>query len=386
MLISRSVPCRVLATSVLLVLLVVTGCSQQITVTAKVIVPPDTPDTSIIYIAGNTSALGDWNPGRVRMTKGDLAWSFRFEVPKGQAVEFKITRGSWSNQAIYRQDEIPDNFRLIPNRDTAVEIRPLSWQDLKKTEGGGITGVVRYHRGLQGAGLNYARDVIVWLPPGYAKERNKRYPVLYMHDGQNIIDPSTSFIGYDWHMDEVADSLIKAGAIEEIIIVGISNSPDRTPEYSDTRLGRNYASFVVHTLKPLIDSTYRTKPDAANTAVMGSSMGGLISFLFSWWYPDVFSKAGCLSSAFLVDDKKTLEEVRDYNGSRKNIRIYMDCGTVDLEAQLRPGSEEMGKILEEKGYKRGPEFDYFRDDGAVHNERAWANRVWRPLTFLFGKQ
>jgi len=119
---------------------------------------------------------------------------------------------------------------------------------------------------------------------------------------------------------------------------------------------------------------------------MGSSMGGLISFLFAWWYPDVFSKAGCLSSAFLVDDDKVLKEVRNYSGSRKNIRVYLDCGTVDLEARLRPGSEEMAKILEEKGYRMGSEFEYVLDEGAIHNERAWAKRVWKPLKFLFGKK
>lgn len=368
------------------ILFVATGCSQQVDVTVKVIAPSDTPDTSAIYIAGNIAPLGDWNPGKVKMIKADSWWRFQFKASKGEAVEFKITRGSWNNQAVYQKDEIPGNFRFIPARDTVVEVRPLSWQDITQGEGGGITGIVRYHRGLQGKGLKYERDVIVWLPPGYEKRKEKRYPVLYMHDGQNIIDPATSFIGYDWHVDEVADSLIRTEAIEEIIIVGISNSPDRSPEYSDTELGRSYASFVVHTLKPLIDSTYRTKPDGANTAVMGSSMGGLISFLFAWWYPEVFSKAGCLSSAFLVDDDKVLKEVRNYSGSRKNIRVYLDCGTVDLEARLRTGSEEMAKILEEKGYRKGSEFEYVLDEGAVHNERAWAKRVWKPLKFLYEKK
>lgn len=386
MVISHSVSSRVVSITLLLSFLIVTGCSQNITVTVKVVAPQETPESSMIFIAGNKPALGDWNPGRVGMTKGPSSWDFQFEVSKGEVIEFKITRGSWNNQAVYHQDEIPDNVRFTAAKDTIITINPLSWQDLVQGTIGGITGTVRYHRGLKGAGLNYTRDVAVWLPPSYEKENSMRYPVLYMHDGQNIIDPSTSFIGYDWHIDEVTDSLIRIGAIQEIIIVGISNSSDRSPEYSDTRLGRRYASFVVHSLKPMIDSLYRTKPEAAHTAVMGSSMGGLISFLFAWWYPDVFSHAGCLSSAFLFDDNKILEEVRDYRGPKKNIRFYLDCGTVDLEARLRPGSEEMARILEEKGYKKGIEFDYYLDDGAVHNERAWAARVWRPLTFFFGKK
>ncbi len=371
----------------LLIGFVVSAASaQNATVSVNVIVPPGTPESAKIFIAGNMSVLGDWNPGRVSMTKEAASWKFQFEVPVGDVVEFKITRGSWNTQALYREDEIPGNFRFAASRDTLITIEPIGWQDSRLARSGGITGSVRYHRDMHGAGLTYSRDVVVWLPPSYEKMKSARYPVLYMHDGQNIVDPATSFIGYDWHMDEVTDSLIRNGSIREIIIVGISNSQDRTPEYSDTELGRSYASFVVHTLKPMIDSTYRTRPDAANTAVMGSSMGGLISFLFAWWYPDVFSMAGCLSSAFLVDHNKILREVREYAGPRKNIRLYLDCGTVDLDARLLPGSEEMAVILEERGYKKGFDYDFYVDHGATHNERAWAARAWRPLTFFFGKK
>ena len=269
--------------------------------------------------------------------------------------------------------------------DTSVVLRPISWRDFGFRFEGGITGTVKYYRGLKSPALTNARDVIVWLPPSYEKETSKRYPVLYMHDGQNIVDPSTSYAGYDWRVDEVADSLIKASSIDEIIIVGIYNTQDRLPEYSDTPLGKAYADFVVHTLKPMLDSAYRTLPDRKNTAVMGSSMGGLISFLFAWWYPDVFSKAGCLSSAFLVDSNKILTELRAYAGPKKGIRIYLDDGSEGLEARLKPGYDEMVEILKSKGYVKGVDLEYFYDEGAGHNERAWARRVWRPLVFMFGK-
>jgi predicted alpha/beta superfamily hydrolase len=206
-------------------------------------------------------------------------------------------------------------------------------------------------------------------------------PVVYMHDGQNIIDPRTSFAGIDWQMDEVADSLIRQGAMEEIIIVGISSSPDRMLEYSDTTLGRAYASFVVNELKPLIDSTYRTRSDRRNTAVMGSSMGGLISFLFVWWHPEVFSKAACLSSAFLWEDNKVLHQVESAKELPHDIAIYLDCGTA--ESRLLPGFKQMHKLLGEKGLIEGKTLMGFLDEGATHNERAWARRVWRPLVFFF---
>jgi len=374
--------------SILLSLLLLACCTNlhaQHRVTVRVLVPPETPSGSTCFIAGNSPVLGDWNPGAIPMKQvSDSLWEFSADAPDGMLVEFKITRGSWNSQAIYTRGVIPDNVRFVVRSDTVVTLRPVSWQDLEAQSAGGIKGTVRYHRGLTGEGLRYPRDVIVWLPPSYERSPGRRYPVLYMHDGQNVFDPGTSFIGFDWRADEVSDSLIEAGAIDELIIVGIYNTPDRGIEYSDS-LGREYAQFVIHRLKPLIDSTYRTLPDAQHTAVMGSSMGGLISFLFSWWYPDVFAKAGCLSSAFLVDDGSILKEVRAYQGPRKNIQVYLDCGTIDLDARLLPGSREMATLLHAKGYREGKDFELFVDQGATHNEHAWAARLWRPLTFLFGK-
>ncbi|HLF20200.1 MAG TPA: alpha/beta hydrolase-fold protein [Bacteroidota bacterium] len=364
----------------------VPSASQECSVTLKVVVPRSTPADAKIFVAGNHPKLGDWDPGRIELLReNDSAWAITEIFPKGSQLEYKVTRGSWNKQAIYAEGVIPGNFRLTVSQDTAIVVRPISWSDSYVAVGKGITGNVKYHRSIMGEGLRYDRDVIVWLPPSYDKDELRRYPVLYMHDGQNVFDPSTSFIGYDWHVDEVADSLMRGEKIQEIIIVAVNNSPDRVPEYSDSELGRKYATFVVYQLKPFIDKTYRTKPDAANTGVMGSSMGGLSSFLFVWWYPDVFSKAGCLSSAFLFDDGKTLKEVDSYKGPGKNVRVYMDCGGAGMEARLKPGMDEMRRILLKKSYKEGVDFEYFYDENAEHIERAWAERVWRPLRFLFGK-
>ena len=359
---------------------------QQKALTVRVVAPGSTPQNSQLYIAGNYSTIGGWDPGAIMMNRENGGvWSFQTSFDVGSRVEFKITRGSWGSEALFQPQTIPTNIVVIMKNDTTIVLRPTGWKDLGFSFEGGITGTVRYHRALKSKSLTNPRDAIVWLPPSYEKEKSKRYPVLYMHDGQNIIDPSTSFAGFDWRIDEVVDSLIKTNSIEEIIVVGIYNTTYRGPEYSDTPIGRAYADFVVHGLKPMIDSIYRTKPDRKHTANMGSSMGGLISFLFSWWYPEVFSEAGCLSSAFLVDSNKILREVRNYSGSRKDIRIYLDDGSIGLEAQLGPGYREMIGILESKGYVKGRDLEYFYDEGAEHNEQAWARRVWRPLVFMFGK-
>ena len=114
-------------------------------------------------------------------------------------------------------------------------------------------------------------------------------------------------------------------------------------------------------------------------------MGGLISFLFVWWHPEVFSTAGCLSSGFLVDSNKILRDVKEYSGPKKNLRVYLDVGSEGVEARLKPGYYEMIDLLKAKGYKRGKDLEYFYDEGAEHNEQAWAQRVWRPLVFMFGR-
>lgn len=360
--------------------------AQDRAVVIKVVAPASTPPDAQLFITGNHLLLGDWDAGVVQLKKeSDTGWSFRGHFPADFFLEFKITRGSWNTEALYEAGSVPPNTMLTVKNDTVVTLRPVGWKYFGFKIEGGITGAVRYHRGLRTNNLPNPRDVIVWLPPSYEKEKIKRYPVLYMHDGQNIIDPTTSFGGFDWRVDEVVDSLVKKNRIEEIIVVGIYNTKDRVSEYSDTRLGSAYVEFVMHTLKRLIDSTYRTKPQPEDTGVMGSSMGGLISFLFAWWHPEVFSKAGCLSSAFLVDSNKILTDVKLFAGPKKSLLVYLDVGSVGIESRLKPGYDEMITLLGEKGYTKGNDLEYFNDEGAEHNERAWARRIWRPLVFMFGK-
>jgi len=363
--------------------------AQEKRVSIRVVVPSSTPKDASVFITGNSPVIGSWDPGKTPMTKeSDSIWTYAASVPANSLLEYKITRGSWDTEALYVDGTIPQNLTLRVASDTLITLRPVTWNDISPARrlraSKSIVGTLKYHRGLRGEGLKYDRDVIAWLPPSYEKEPQKRYPVLYMHDGQNVFDASTSFIGYEWRADEVADSLIKAAAIEEIIIVGIYNTPDRMAEYDNAPLGRNYARFVVEQLKPMIDSTYRTKPSRENTAVIGSSMGGLMSLLFVWWYPNVFSKAGCISTSIWRGNRDgILDEIRNYNGPKKDLRIYVDVG--GLEDQLVSGFHALASLLEGKGYQQGKDLECFLDKVAVHNEIAWAHRLWHPLKFMFGK-
>jgi predicted alpha/beta superfamily hydrolase len=369
-----------------LTLVVASSDSFSQTLTIRVHAPANTPDSASVYVAGNLPELGNWRADGVSMTRDSrLVWSAKVQPPRGIEAEFKITLGSWQKEALYAVGVIPENIRVRVDADTTVDLFPVTWNQPGEKPTGGITGTVRYHRGILGRGLKYPRDVIVWLPPSYDSTAARRYPVLYMQDGQNAFDPTTSFSGYDWQVDEVADSLIRCGALQEILIVAIGNSPDRLLEYSDTTLGRAYASFVVDELKPFIDSTYRTKPDRANTAAMGSSLGGLISFLFVWWHPEAFSKAACLSSPFRWDHNRIFHDVEAAKRAPSGIAVYLDCGTAGPEGELIPVSTQMHKLLKRKGLVEGKTLMRFVDNGAEHNEWAWAKRVWRPLEFFFPK-
>ncbi|MGA7838346.1 MAG: alpha/beta hydrolase-fold protein [Ignavibacteriaceae bacterium] len=350
------------------------------------VITADLPANSIVYISGNNRQLGNWNANIIRLNKKNKnTWEKSFYFKVGEIVKFKITRGSWDNERLDDDLKIPSNTILKVTNDTTITYAVNKWADQverKITAHGQITGKVEYIRGLKGNGI-LPRDIIIWLPPRYEKNKKERYPVLYMHDGQNIIDPTTSSFGYDWRVDEVTDSLIKVGKINNVVIVGIYSTADRSLDYGGAK-SNAYMNFLVNKVKSLIDKKYRTKPDRNNTAIAGSSLGGIISFMIIWKYPDVFSEAACLSPAFHIGEYNCIPVVRNFKG-KKNVKIYIDNGSLGLEKELQTGVDEMLALLKLKGYVEGKDLEYYKATNAEHNEQAWAKRNWRWLEFLFGK-
>lgn len=340
------------------------------------------PDGTRLFVAGNQPALGAWRPDGVALEQqDDGAWVRTVLVDATLPVELKVTRGAWETEALDADGAVPPNLRLDVTVPRTVHVHVTQWKDAILTPLGGETGRLVWHHQLLGDGLK-PRDVAVWLPPGYDTAPARRYPVLYMHDGQNCFDPQTSAFGQAWQIDAEIIRLMRAGTIEPPIVVGVWNTPDRRLEYgADPVLTSAYVQFLCTRLKPLIDATYRTRPQAAHTAVMGSSMGGLIAFVMVWDHPEIFAQAACLSPAFMRGD--ILARVRAAAGGPKPIRVYLDNGGVGLEAALQPGCDQMLALLRAHGYTEGVQFQWFHDATAEHNEQAWAARVWRPLTFLY---
>ena len=337
-----------------------------------------------LYITGNHPRLGNWHPGKIKMKySSDNTWVKTVPIESNYALEFKFTRGTWDNEPVDETGKPFTNFTHTVKRDTTLYFEFNFWKDkFERPIQGQITGDVRYHRKMKIFRLK-PRDIVVWLPPGYNENPDRRYPVLYMHDGQNLFDPRTSAFGVDWQIDETADSLIRNGLIEPLIIVGIYNTPLRTPEYAPTKLGKRYRKFVIKKIKPFIDRNYRTLPDKEHTVVGGSSMGGLVSFMFAWEHPEIFSKAICMSPAFKIDHIDYVKVVDAYQGTRKSIIIYIDNGGINLENELQPGIDDMLNTLEKQGFIENIDYFWVKDNQAHHFERDWGKRMKGVLLLFY---
>lgn len=344
-----------------------------------------------VFITGGHPRLGSWRPGRVRMARmGADRWTFQLRVPRGTKLEYKYTLGSWAREGAFENGRPLANLSVTARDDeTRTDDRITHWTDRKERQPvGQLTGIVKYHRQLTAPGLR-PRDVIVWLPPDYADSANRRYPVLYMHDGQNIVDPATSAFGVDWSIDETCTRLIESGRIRPLIVVGIYNTPDRSREYLPGETGTRYQDFVIEVVKPLIDHSYRTQPDRRSTFVGGSSAGGTCAFRFVWERPDVFSKAICMSPALRLTGPggvTRIDYVTTVSESKvpQHVFFYLDNGGVGLEQRLQPGIDAMLEMLKSKGLRSGRDYVWFSHPEARHSESAWAKRFPRAIEALCG--
>lgn len=270
-------------------------------------------------------------------------------------------------------------------------------------KGKGITGeVYSYKRFPSGHVLD--RNVEVWLPPSYSKDRKKRYPVIYIQDGQNAFNPRTSYGGNEWGIDETMTRLIVARKAPEVILVAIWNTgalrgaeymPQLPYEEADsadkadaidfiknTPISDRYLLFLVEELKPFIDGRYRTLKDRRNTSILGSSMGGLISLYALCQYPQVFGGAACISTHWPVGNGLVIPYISDNLPDPHTHRLYFDHGTLSLDSAYAPYQTEVDSILEKDGYKRGQNLSSRTFRGDTHSEISWSKRVELPLRFL----
>lgn len=216
-----------------------------------------------------------------------------------------------------------------------------------------------------------------YVPPGHDENPFKRFPVVYMHDGTNLFFPEESFLGTTWNLQGTLDALDAMNAMDPVIVVGIE-PVDRNREYTEEG-NEGYGRYIAECLKPAVDARGHTLEGPANTVVMGSSLGGLVSLHLAWSRPDVFGGAACLSSTFGLDDALFRRVTRE---PKKPIRVYLDSGFPrdNFEATLA-----MRDLLLRKGYRWGQDLLHFAHPGARHSEAAWALRLHLPLQYFFGR-
>jgi enterochelin esterase-like enzyme len=245
------------------------------------------------------------------------------------------------------------------------------------------------HEQLFSRHLRNQRDLIVYLPPGYHEQSHRAFPVLYLHDGQNLFDGSTAFGGTDWHVGQTADHFIHQGQVEPLIIVGIYNTgKERLREYTPTRAPRlgggsanRYAKFLLEEVRPFLRNTYRILEGPENTGIGGSSLGGLVSLYLGLRKPKIFGKIAALSPSVWWNERVILRFAAAAP-VRPLPRIWLDIGTRE-GPRIVDDVERFRDILLGKGWQLGRDLQYHRVEGGEHNENAWAQRVGPFLQFLF---
>jgi glycosidase len=332
----------------------------------------------------------------------------RITAPPGTELEYKFTLGSWEREALTAAGAVPPNYRLRLSRDSAVVHEIAGFKREQKEyisdwKGSGVLGRLVYWTDVRSAFLGPTRHIEVWLPPGYDSS-SARYPVLYMHDGQNLFDPRIANTGIDWGVDEAVTRLVERGHIPPIIVVGVWSTAERGREYSPWHNASSYARFLREELMPRVNREFRALTGPENTAVMGSSMGGLLSFYLVTHHPEAFGSCGCISTHFPLSEAvfrqvfragdpaeadTTPYVVRDIrSGLRvpRGARYWFDHGTQGLDSAYAPTHAAVRDWLLGQGLTEDRDFVIRRYDGANHNEASWRARLEHSLTFLFGQR
>jgi len=346
--------------------------------------PDDTPVGDDIFIAGN---FNSWDPGATDYAltnNGDGTYHITFSPVIG-THEYKFTRGSWTTV------EVDDQGQDIANRtfsytgiSQVIDVSISKWKDGGSEAYTAPENVTIIDENFNIPQLNRTRRVWVYLPPDY-DSNNKSYPVLYMQDGQNLFDANTSY-SQEWEVDESLNELFTNGD-EGVIVVGIDNGGEkRIDEYSpwlNSQYGGGegdaYVNFIVETLKPYIDTNFRTKPDRLNTGIMGSSMGALISFYAAMEHQDVFSKAGIFSPSFWFSDQ--VYDHVETKGKNYDMNIFL-LGGGQESAGLLQDMNNMVTTLYNAGFEES-EIKLVTHQEGQHSEWYWRREFPNSYEWLF---
>ncbi|HEY1016617.1 MAG TPA: alpha/beta hydrolase-fold protein [Herpetosiphonaceae bacterium] len=333
----------------------------------KIYVHYDTGWGNSLSIRGSAAPLS-WGAGKPMTWTSGNVWVW--EAPATLAAfEFKVlvNDSRWSVGA---------NYSVTAGPPRAVHVYPFF---------NAVNGRLATVSNVFSPQLNNQRTVMLYLPPSYDQNPAKRYPVVYMHDGQNLFNAQTAFGGVEWQVDETMNRLVLQGGVREAIVVGVYNTAGRMSEYTpsvDPGYGGGnanaYLDFLQNTLKPYVDANYRTLAGAQDTLMIGSSLGGLVSCYAGWTRPAVWGAVGCMSSSFWWDGQEFTQTVETFAG-KKPARFYLDAGANNDGA---PQTTRFRDALLADGYASGADLLHVYDPNGSHSESSWARRLPTPLGYL----
>ncbi len=351
------------------------------------VIPPVRDLQEPIFVCGSLPALGSWDPAKAL----PLQWANphhvgEIEVETGTSFEYKILRGSWQNEAVDAWGNVLPNFGHDTWLDATLHHTVADWKDRYS---GRLT-----RDGLHSNLLAGRRELLVWLPPSYASEPDRHFPVIVLHDGANIFDPATSFTGVDWAADEWVTALHAEGVMPEALVVAVvhpdgyneENVSFRDVDLSPELGGVGYAEFLVSELLPYLDARYRTLSQPAARILAGASLGGLLTFYVSLHHPTVFGKFACLSTSFedvsqsLPQHAGQLIALESLTSLPSGVRMFFDYGDIGLDECYEVYHAELASLLRTKGWTH--EFTVQQVPGGSHSELSWRARFGTALRFL----
>lgn len=354
-------------------------------------VPDDTPKDSDLYLAGSNSALGNWKANGLKLRRNsDGTFSADVPLKVGETLEYKITRGSWDTVEKNADGSERANRTLAVDANTPrVEITVARWSagltDVQST----VVGELKF-RTIESKHLGKPRTIRVWLPPGYAADPKARFPVLYMHDGQNLFDRKTSAFGNEWQVDESLTDLILKKELPPLIVVGIDNGgAERICEYTfdaDAKFGggggERYAKCLLEEVMPQVNEEFRTEVGAAYLG--GSSLGGIVSLELAMRHPEAFKGVMAMSPSLWWADEVTLRHLREQAGELQSTPVYLDMGT--REGGDARKNVELAQQAQSILSKHNVIHNLLIQEDAEHNEPAWAARFGDAVQYLFAVQ
>ena len=348
--------------------------------------PKKTSKNAKIYISGNFEG---WTGGQEKYKLFQKGNSYSITLPKREGIlNFKFTQGSWETvETDIKGNSLENRTFTFGNKSDTVKIKIANWKDVFSKKSTATKNVSILSENFYMPQLDRKRKIRIYLPLDYSTS-NKSYPVMYMHDGQNLFDDKTSYAG-EWEVDETLNKLYKEKGFG-LIVIGIDNGGEkRMDEYSPWKIdkygggeGDAYVDFIIKTLKPYVDDKYRTKSDSNNTTIMGSSMGGLISYYAGLKHPEIFGKIGVFSPSFWLSDESF--SYAKTHANIQNEKMFFLVGDKEGDNMIND-MERVISLMKNNNFLSNNIFQKVVPNGQ-HNEKLWRDHFEEAVLWLFDEQ